>query len=294
VVGLIWDLSQQIIFFGLISDNSSFKMALLGRISKCLDSTDLPTDVSFLFKDEGGEETEVKAHKLILAIASEVFKRNFFGSFESESKISIEDVSEEVFKAMVDYIYNKEMDWDGHELSFLASLYYVADKYDISELREEIIASIPEHKVSDENVLDVAILAEANIHHQPLSDALYDAGAAYLLEKFKGKAGNVYKFCSENDASDITGLVVYKMLGRMEMMPKECDNCQKTPCLNGQTLTLENFVTGANVNIGGTIVKLVAVNPGNQQLFRCDRHTCCMQNAGYYPHQMYNASYKCV
>jgi len=274
-------------------------MALLGRISKCLDS-DLATDVRFLFKkDEGGVVTEVKAHKLILAIASDVFKRNFFGSFESESKVDIKDVSEEVFKAMVDYIYNKDMDWDGHELSFLASLYYVADKYDISELREEIIASIPEHKVSDENVLDVAILAEANTHHQPLSDALYDAGASYLMERFKGKAGNVYKFCSENEASDMTGLVVYKMLGRMERLPKpkECDKCQKTPCLNGRLLTRENFVTGANVDIGGVTVKLVAgaVNAHNQQMFRCDRYNCCLsQYAGHYPHYMLDTRYKCV
>ena len=128
-------------------------MANPGRIANCLDSTsNLPTDVSFLFQVEGGSVTEVKAHKLILAIASDVFKKNFFGSFESESKISIEDATEEVFKAMIEYIYNKKMDWKDYKLTFLASLYYLADKYDISELRQEIIASIPEHKVSEENV----------------------------------------------------------------------------------------------------------------------------------------------
>ena len=148
----------------------------MGRISKCLDSTsNLPTDVSFMFKGEGGQVNEVKAHKLILGIASEVFQRAFFGSFEVESKIDVEDISVEVFKAMVDFIYNKKMTWNDYELSFLASLYYVADKYDISELRDEIIASIPEHEITDENVMDVAILAEANTHHQPLSNALYDA-----------------------------------------------------------------------------------------------------------------------
>jgi len=272
-------------------------MALLGRISKCLDSTsDLPTDVTFLFKDEGGDVAEVKAHKLILAIASDVFKRSFFGSLKSESKINIEDVSEDVFKAMVNYIYNKGMDWDECELSFLASLYYLADKYDISELREEIIASIPEHKINDENVLDIAILAESNIHHQPLSDALYDTGASYLKEKFKGKASNVFKFCSENEASDITGLVVYKMLGRMERLTKVCDNCQSSPCLSGQTLSRENFVTGASVTSGGHMFKLGSVSPNTQQMFRCDDYNCCLrQHAGYFPHQFaYSTTYKCL
>ena len=80
-----------------------------------------------------------------------------------------------VFKAMIEYIYNKKMNWKDYKLTFLAYLSYLAEKYDISELRQEIISSIPEHRVSDENVLDVAILAEANTHHQPLSNTLYDA-----------------------------------------------------------------------------------------------------------------------
>ena len=49
---------------------------------------------------------------------------------------------------------------------------YVADKYNISELREEVIVSIPEHEVIGENVMDVAILDETTILHEPLSDTL--------------------------------------------------------------------------------------------------------------------------
>ena len=53
---------------------------------------------------------------------------------------------------ITDYIHNKKIDWKDYGLSFLASLYYLADNYDISELSQETVASIPEHEVSDENV----------------------------------------------------------------------------------------------------------------------------------------------
>ena len=66
-------------------------------------------------------------------------------------------------------------------LSFLASLYYLADKYNIKDLRDEIVAVIPQHEITKENVLDVAILAEDNILHEPLSEALYDAAVCFVF-----------------------------------------------------------------------------------------------------------------
>ena len=72
--------------------------------------------------------------------------------FDVASEVDDDHVSVDAFEAMIEYIYNKKIVWKDYGLSFLASLYYLADKYDISELRQEIIASIPEHKVSEENV----------------------------------------------------------------------------------------------------------------------------------------------
>jgi septum formation topological specificity factor MinE len=53
----------------------------------------------------------------------------------------------------------------------------LAEKYDLETLREEIIAAISRYQVSDENVLEVAILAEEKNLHQPLSEALYNVAA---------------------------------------------------------------------------------------------------------------------
>eukprot|EP00092_Neocalanus_flemingeri_P063817 GFUD01077290.1.p1 GENE.GFUD01077290.1~~GFUD01077290.1.p1 ORF type:complete len:278 (-),score=70.22 GFUD01077290.1:20-853(-) len=226
-------------------------MAFLSRMSRCLESaSSIPTDVKFIFRgEEGAIMKEVAAHKIILGIASDVFERQFFGCLgEPKDEIEIKDAKVEVFDVMVQYIYHKKLDWMEYDLSFLSSLYYLAEKFIIEELREEIIASIPKHEVSEENVLDMAILAEDNLHHQPLSDALYEAAASFLQHKFDGKLENVYNFCSEIESSQANGLVLLKMLAKMKVLQSpKCENCKQTPCLNGQLLTRENFVPGATV-----------------------------------------------
>ena len=150
-----------------------------------------PTDVRFWFKEEGGAVKEVNAHTQILASASEVFNREFYGNLKCERDIEINDAKQEVFKTMVEFIYNKKPSYKDVELGFLASLYYLADKYDIGELRNEIISSIRMHVVTKENLLDVANLAEENVLHQPLSEALYDVAVSFV-ENAEG-SGNKLK-----------------------------------------------------------------------------------------------------
>ena len=81
-----------------------------------------PTDVRFWFKEQDGDIKEVKAHKMILASASDVFNRQFFGSMETEDNIEISDASQAVFLAMVEYIYNKKPNLKDVDLRFLTSL----------------------------------------------------------------------------------------------------------------------------------------------------------------------------
>jgi len=226
-------------------------MANLGRIAYSLDpASDLPTDVKFVFKTEGGVEEEVRAHKLILAIASDVFKRQFFGSMQTENLINILDSNKDVFQTMIDYVYNKKIEFLDYGLDFLSHLYHLADKYDIEELRREIIASIPGHEITIQNVIYVAILAEENTHHQPLSGALYDVAATFLKQKFDAKAKNVYDLFSEAVASERHGLALMRVMGRIKFLPKpECDNCKqvKELCLNGQSVKCDTGVVGATV-----------------------------------------------
>jgi hypothetical protein len=150
-----------------ISDN--LEMALR-NLSKFLDPNfDMcpPTDVKFVFTNNEDSTKEVKAHKLILAFASEVFNREFYGSMESENVIEIRDSTPEVFKAMVEFIYHKKPHWETCDIlvlnvsscSFLSSMYYLAEKYNLETLKDEIIASIPKHLIFEKDLMEVAILA---------------------------------------------------------------------------------------------------------------------------------------
>jgi len=105
----------------------------------------IPTDIKFIFK---GEEDgfpiveEIRAHKLILALASDVFKNGFYGGFADDSTIEIKDVAKELFGAMIDFIYNKETNVTIYDFEKLCTLYYLADKYNINVLKEETLKAI--------------------------------------------------------------------------------------------------------------------------------------------------------
>ena len=77
-----------------------------------------PTDVKFWFKDLDGSVKEVKARKQMLSAASDVFYRSFYGALKSEEEIEISDARQEVFLAMIEYIYNKAPDFKHLTLVF--------------------------------------------------------------------------------------------------------------------------------------------------------------------------------
>ena len=168
-----------------------------------------PTDVRFWFKDEvSGGTKEVKAHTVILAAASDVFNREFYGSLNADHDIEIKDSCQEVFLKMIEYIYNKKSDFKKDSLSFLASLYYLADKYNIKDLRDEIVAVIPDHKITMKNVLKVATLGEDNILHEPLSEALYEAAVCFVKKK-----GVFVGLCA--DGNEEHAGVIFKIMNRV-------------------------------------------------------------------------------
>jgi len=196
-----------------------------------------PTDVRFWFKEEDGSIKEVKAHTQILASASEVFNREFYGSLNSEGDIEIKDACQDVFQAMIEFIYNKKPSYKDLDLTFLASLYYLADKYDLLDLRKEIIASITEHPVTKENVLDVANLAEENILHQPLSEALYEAAAGFVK-----KTDVLDFFTDENDDNSKVIFKMIKMMKKLKLKTETCGSCLQATCLDGQRMRSQNFI----------------------------------------------------
>jgi len=212
----------------------------------------IPTDIKFLFKEEENGLTTVKeinAHRFILALVSDVFKKGFYGGMPDDGNIEIKDVSKEPFEAMIDYIYNKKDDLKIYDLDILCSLYYLGDKYNINKLVKETLEAIRGKVIGTENVLDVGLLADQYSVYEELAETLYDTAARGLSSIFNGEITKVGEFFTKL-VTEVSASTSCKGLERIMARvgkPPVCDNCKSSPCMRDEFVTKENFVPGASV-----------------------------------------------
>ena len=130
--------------------------------------SDLPPDVYFLVPDgeEGGNSFKtIKAHKLLLAGVSPVFRAQFFGPMKDEREvIEVQDTTAEAFQAMVDFIYRKAgkdtltLD-EISDPQALFQLLEISERYQVEALKvlvEEVIKKID---LTRENMMFAATVA---------------------------------------------------------------------------------------------------------------------------------------
>lgn len=86
-------------------------------------------DVHFVFENERTAEVKrISAHKCLLAIASPVFHRMFFGELKEEADVRIVDVSADGFSEFLQFFYMEEVNLTGENFAEVMTL---ADKYDV-------------------------------------------------------------------------------------------------------------------------------------------------------------------
>jgi len=214
-----------------------------------------PSDVTFVFKNELQEVTdEIKAHKVILGFASDVFNAEFFGNFKSEDIVTVKDCSREVFELFIAFIYDKELCWDDYGFEIICSLYYLSDKYNVECLKNDLIFSIHERDTSKEGVLDVGMLAEEYVIFPELSNALYSCAAACLKKEFGRDIMKVYEFYTNHPGlSEAHALIIFKMMSMINKI-NVCLNCKMKGlrCYHGHSIASTDVVLGAKVFRGGS------------------------------------------
>jgi len=217
----------------------------------------IPADIKFLFKknlaDGSTDIQEIGAHKCILALASDVFKKGFYGGMEDNGSIDITDVTKEAFDAMINFIYDKETDLSNYDFDMLCSIYYLSDKYIIPALEKETLEAINSKEIAAEDIINVGILAIQHAVHDKLADALYEASAQRLSRMFCGQLNKAVDYLSEIDADDSLDPIackgVLKIMARLKKItPTVCVNCKVFPCISGVKLSRDNFVKGAKIN----------------------------------------------
>jgi len=112
------------------------------------------TDVTFLVQEE-----TFKAHKTLLSFRSPYFKSMFDSKMTEAqtSEINVTDVSPEVFKEMLHFIYSEYLPEYSEETTL--ELFSTADKYGIDDLKSLCQRCLLEH-LGPQNVIEVLLVAD--------------------------------------------------------------------------------------------------------------------------------------
>lgn len=67
-------------------------------------------DVHFMFESSnGGGETQIDAHRSLLAATSDVFEAMFYGELKESAEVRMVDVSDAAFKEFLQYFYQRRV-----------------------------------------------------------------------------------------------------------------------------------------------------------------------------------------
>ena len=179
------------------SDGIDWKLRLVEVIKE---SSEIQTDTTFKIEKDNKEEY-VKAHRLVLGMASEVFRKMLFVTSTSDreaKEILVKETTVAAFRAMVDAIYNTKtirkslVDKTVPEMFAVLNL---VKKYEIPELvltTRDCLATFP---LSEEVVLEVAgdAIKYINIFDEEAKELMLHC-AKFLMPKLSdtGAVVNVY------------------------------------------------------------------------------------------------------
>ena len=209
-------------------------------------------DVTFSFDKVSSityGKKEIKANKVVLALASEVFKAQFFGSIPAGPVVYVEDSNAEAFGIFVDILYNVKVELKDMNPMLLGDLFYLAEKYQVDAIKSAIVEDINLRQIEVKDVIDVLTVVESKSHLVQFADSLHQL----CLKVFLKSSDNIFKLFNMSDPDDES---ISRMLHRFmikahtlkdEENDKLCSNCQQFPCLDGSTVGLNNFVKKAEV-----------------------------------------------
>ena len=239
------------------------------NISKCLDELfGVPFDV-FWTSCCPDQEEAVGAHKLVLALNSEVFQKLFYNSEaiedvhvykDHENKAVIVRLDEvqnlDVIKMIVQFCYHGKIDQNFSKypqpVELLIELYIGASKLNIETLKELILRQRILRKVVEntseinlDKALDFVEKAIKIKKHEDLSDALLTKAADFLKISYTEGPAQLPVFLRRKISDE---RVVRILLEKLDLSDR-CKNCKSYECLNGENVNKRNFVPGARVRV---------------------------------------------
>ena len=210
------------------------------------ENSDLPPDVTFKIVEDD-EVHDVNAHKMIMAMASPVFRKMFKQHFkEKDSKeVKVEETTRAAFQAMVDAIYNTKQlsaSLEGKTVQEIFDVLNLAVQYEIPELKLGVRNILKAFPVTKDSALEVAIDAKKYARtFGEEAELLFLLCATVLKSKFSN-ANSVIEYITENyHSKDVVIELVVLM--------KNCSNCLQDECKDGRDVEENDYQVGLKVKM---------------------------------------------
>jgi len=203
----------------------------------------IPCDVTFHFGDDEDFEMidadvvneDVKAHRVILALASDKFKKMFY-TMPTQNEVKIENISRSVFSAMISFIYGIPADLQTLDFAELLELLKVGEDYKVAGLIEATQDTIESFSV-DEDILFETVRDLLDIEND--SEEMIKNCAGLIKSNLKDV--EIEEFIESLDQNEIMSEKIMRAI--THLIPPPCNNCLATPCLNHTTIPNTNNMT---------------------------------------------------
>lgn len=217
------------------------------------EASGIPPDVFFQIMEDD-QVQEVKAHKMVLAMVSPMFRKMFYTSDvgdKTAKEIKIKETTKAAFEVMLDAIYNIRSleenlkDKSVHEVFGVINL---VERYQISELQEVVKTYISNYPVTDNTVIQIAADATeyTNLFHEEAQHILI-ACTKFLQPKLSD-AKSIFSYAAEiNHQKEVFTILLALMNDLPPTEPKLCQNCKYQHCQNGMGINQEDFKVGMTV-----------------------------------------------
>ena len=189
----------------------------------------------------------VAAHKFLLAAASPVFGRQFYGPLrENSNEVVIKETTFEAFSTMINYIYNPrgERFTLGHlkDPQSLCEIYNIAERYQLEELKVIAFKVLSALSINSENLLSTATIAKHWCVFPEVSEKLFQKCRNFLAQMTTAKEVFVFMSNTKENGGDLDLLceLLPNNAGRPKLISENsCSNCKREfdHCVHGQNAT---------------------------------------------------------
>jgi len=196
------------------------------------------TDVYFIFNDE---KKKIAAHKCLLAVASPVFERMFYGQLKEPGDITIVDATHDAFLEFLQFFY-----CDKFELSteHICEVLTLADKYDVAGLINLCVQFL-EYHLSDQTVCwvyDLALMFNLNHLINLCTDKIcLETVSVFSSQSFKTCGLNILSRILEMDELSCDEIFVYdQIMGKDGWATEACRRSNLEPTIENKKTELGN------------------------------------------------------